>query len=202
MSPSRVAAASLASAATALVLMASAAVAAPKAQGADLGPATERLLSLFKSVCFDTVPDMGAIEAAAATDGWQELKGVELQTFKPSSGTPKALRAWRVKEGPLTFAVAYGITPISSDIASKLPAFAGGDAYSCSVLPVAADYDRTAATLAGWVGRPATKEFDQGPLKGRSWVGVTAAAAVFLQQFRPANGGKGGLLSITMIPKP
>lgn len=202
MSPFRVVAASIASSITVLALMASAASAAPKTTGPELGSATERLLSLFKSVCFDTVPDMGAIEAAAATHAWTELTGAELQTFKPSNGTPKTLRAWRVKEGPLTFAVAYGITPVDSDLATKLPAFAGGDAYSCSVLPVAADYDRTAAALAGWVGRPAAKEFDQGPLKVRSWVGVTAAAAVFLHQFRPANGGKGGLLSITMIPKP
>lgn len=202
MSLARVVAAPLASIVTALTLMATAATAAPKAPVTGLGPSTERLLSLFKSVCFDTVPDMGAIEAAAAANGWGEITGAQLQTFKPAEGTPKTLRAWRVKEGALTFAVAYGVTPVSGEIASKLPAFAGGDAYSCSVLPVAADYDRTAAVIAGWVGRPAAKEFDSGLLKGRSWVGVSATAAVFLQQFRPASGGKGGLLSITMIPKP
>lgn len=190
-------------AAIALVqLAASTAIAAPETPQTTADPASRQLVAFFKSICFDTVPDVSAVEIAALTNGWQELTGDALKRFAPTNGKPKQLRAWRVEEEGKTYQVAYGITPAGKNITDKLEGFAGADAYSCSVLPQDADHEVVTGLVAALVGRKHQGEFEQARQKVRMWTGVTPQVAVFLYHFRPATGNNGGMLNVTAIPKP
>lgn len=192
----------LAAAAALVQLAATTALAAPSTLQNAPDPATNQFVAFFKSVCFDTVPDISAVEVAALTNGWKELTGAALQRFAPTNGKPKQLRAWRAEEGEKVFHVSYAITPAGKDITDKLAGFGGADAYSCSVLPQAADHEAVTGLVTALVGRKHQGEFEQARLKARMWSGLNPQAAVFLYHFRPATGGKGGLLNITAIPKP
>lgn len=199
---SRRLAAPLAIAIALLQVAAPPALAAPSTPEAAPNPASRQLVAFFKSVCFDTVPDISAVEVAALTNGWQELTGEALQRFAPSNGKPKQLRAWRVEEGGKAYHVSYAITPAGKDITDKLAGFGGADAYSCSVLPQEADHEAVTSLVTALVGRKHQGEFEQARQKARMWSGLTPQVAVFLYHFRPATGVKGGLLNVTAIPKP
>lgn len=191
--------------ATAFVLVQcalTAAVAAPATPEPSVNPASRQLVAFFKSVCFDTVPDISAVEVAALTNGWQELSGEALKRFAPSNGKPKQLRAWRVEDREKVYHVSYAITPAGKDVTDKLSGFGGADAYSCSVLPQAANHEAVTGLVTALVGRKHQGEFEQARQKVRMWSGLTPQVAVFLYHFRPVTGENGGLLNVTAIPKP
>lgn len=178
----------------------------PASAGLIQGPsrtttATEQLMSLFSSTCYDTVPNMAAVEAAADAKGWQEVKGSALAAYKPQA-EPKALKAWRIGRSWTSFAVTYAVTDVDADMGAQLPAFAGGEAHSCSIVSHTMDHAATTDALSKLIGRVPDTEIDQGPMKARVWVGVNEDFAVFLYHYRPANGGKNGLVNITAIPRP
>ena len=162
---------------------------------------TEKLMSLFSSTCYETVPNMAAVETAADAKGWQEVKGSALAAYKPQAES-KALKAWRLGRNWTSFAVAYAVTDVPAEMGAQLPAFAGGEAHSCSIVSRTMDHAATTAALSKLIGRVPDTEFDQGPLKARAWIGVTEDFAVFVYHYRPANGGKNGLVSIMAIPRP
>ncbi|MGD9667779.1 MAG: hypothetical protein AB7U75_01845 [Hyphomicrobiaceae bacterium] len=166
----------------------------------DRSGGTTQLISLFKSTCYDTVPNVEAVEAAAQIKGWTELTGAALAPFKPAV-TPRTLKAWRLHQSGKAYSVAYAVSDVDEKVAALLPDFAGAQAYSCSVISAAMDHDAATRELKDLVGRANDSEFDQGPLKARMWVGVNDELAVFLYHYRPASGGKNGLINITAIPK-
>ncbi|MCB1503797.1 MAG: hypothetical protein KDJ47_02375 [Hyphomicrobiaceae bacterium] len=191
---------SIATAAVALMSMAGSVIAAPVLAD-NVDTATQRALSLFKQTCYETMPDVGAVERAAEINGWEELTGAQLAAFKPNA-EPKTLRAWRFKDEGLSFAVSIAVTPVDATITDLLPELTGGTAYSCSVLPQRVDHAATTGALAELVGRPFQAEFETGPLKARMWAGSNDQFAAFLYHYRPAAGGRSGLLNFTAIPKP
>ena len=163
------------------------------------GPSAMHSVWIFKTVCFDPMPDTAAVEKMAGTYGFRPITGAALQAFAPSA-SPQYLKAWEVDDHDRTFKVAVSIAGVDASTAEQFPKYAKGSATGCTVILPAKDKpaDVTAA-MKVLAERDADTAYEAGPFNVTLWVGQTEQNVFLIYHYAPKSGQPGGLMSIVTL---
>lgn len=158
-------------------------------------PGAARTLWLFQVLCFDHIPDIGAIAVIAAEEGFEALEGPELRDYEPEAPAEELL-AWRFEDfGELLVLSASRARP-DADFRAQVPAFADSTAYACSLSNPTPSRELLPAMTA-MMGRPPDEAWEQPPAKVHSWSGESEELLILVYFYGALSGGPGGLLSAT-----
>ena len=163
------------------------------------GPGAMHSVWVYKTVCFDPMPDTAALEEMAGTLGFRPITGDALKAFAPSA-SPKYLKAWDVDDHDRTFKVSVSIADVDASLAEDFPKFAKGTATGCTViLPGMDNPADVAAAMKVLTERDADTTYEAGPFNVTLWVGETDQNVFLIYHYAPKSGQPGGLLSIVTL---
>ncbi len=163
------------------------------------GPSGMHSVWIYKTVCFDPMPDTAALEKLSTTYGFRPITGDALKAYAPGA-TAKYLKAWEVDDHGRTFKVSASVADVDAQMAEQFPKFAKGSATGCTVILPATDKPAdVGAAMKVLTERNADTTYEAGPFNVTLWVGQTEQNVFLIYHYAPKSGQPGGLLSIVTL---
>lgn len=163
-------------------------------------PGAQRMVALFDLFCHRQVPDLARIAGIAASGGFTEILGQDLEAYQPPVRADE-LRAWRFSDFGHDIVMTIARSRPDAAFREAVPAFADSTNFACSlVVPV--DEDGSAAindAMTELIGRKQDDSWDQPPLRAYVWCGSDETVYACTYFWAPLGAGGTGLLTSTMF---
>lgn len=165
-------------------------------------PGASRTVALFNLFCHRQVPNLTRIAEIAASGGFTEILGAELEAYQPPVPAEE-LKAWRFADHGQDIVLTTAKSLPDAEFSKEVPAFADSINYACSlVIPVGEDGSaEISAEMVRLIGRSHDNSWDQPPLRAHVWCGSNETTYACTYFWAPVSPSGTGMLTSTLFVK-